>query len=154
MPRQGDVEASSLTLWQRLGAAITPDHREPILTGPEQAGGRTVAKRRWSELADVVAPGRSRNAGKRRLAGSRAVADGLPRRIAYAGGTIAPNADIAVRSARRCVAELETAGYVLRFMRPVESRRNLSNLYDFCVPQGPIAAHRPSTPPTTKGQVF
>ena len=57
--------------------------------------------------------------------------------------TIALNADIAVRSARRCVAELEVAGYVLRFMRPVDSRRNLSNLYYFRVPQGPIPQHRP-----------
>jgi hypothetical protein len=55
-PGQGDVEASSLTLWQQLGAAIAPEHREPILTDPEQAGGRTVAKRRLSELADVVGP--------------------------------------------------------------------------------------------------
>ncbi|HEV2071128.1 MAG TPA: hypothetical protein VGR26_15170 [Acidimicrobiales bacterium] len=31
-----------------------PEHREPILADPEQAGGRHVAKRRLSELADVV----------------------------------------------------------------------------------------------------
>ncbi len=52
----GDVEASPSTLWQQLGTTIAAEHREPILTAPEQAGGRTVAKRRLPELADVVGP--------------------------------------------------------------------------------------------------
>jgi hypothetical protein len=57
--------------------------------------------------------------------------------------TLAVGADMAVRSTRRCVAELETAGYVMRFMRPVERRRNLSNQYYFRLPAGPIPRHRP-----------
>lgn len=59
--------------------------------------------------------------------------------------TLALSADVAVRSARRCVAELETAGYVMRFMRPVKGRRNLSNLYYFPEPpRGAVACSRPN----------
>ena len=47
------------------------------------------------------------------------------------------------RSVRRCVAQLEVAGYVKRFMRPVPGHKNLSNLYYFCEPPGPIPRHRP-----------
>jgi hypothetical protein len=58
--------------------------------------------------------------------------------------TLAAGADIALRSARRCVAELETAGYVMRFMRPlVGQRRNLSNIYYFRLLPRPIPRHRP-----------
>ncbi|HEV2810867.1 MAG TPA: hypothetical protein VGV93_10795 [Acidimicrobiales bacterium] len=53
---QGDLEAKSPGLWEQLGAAIAPEHRKPILIDPEQAGGRTVAKRKLSELAEVVGP--------------------------------------------------------------------------------------------------
>jgi hypothetical protein len=58
--------------------------------------------------------------------------------------TLAAGADIAVRSARRCVAEFETAGYVMRFMRTVGQRRNLSNMYYFRLLPRPIPRHRRS----------
>jgi len=47
------------------------------------------------------------------------------------------------RSIRRCVAQLEVAGYIQRFMRPVPGARNRSNMYYFCEPAGPVPAHRP-----------
>lgn len=51
---QGNLQATSPGLWEQLAAAVAPEHREPILVDPEQAGGRTVAKRKLSELAEVV----------------------------------------------------------------------------------------------------
>lgn len=48
------------------------------------------------------------------------------------------------RSVRRCVAQLEVAGYMKRFMRPLEGARNRSNLYYFCEPAGPIVEERPN----------
>lgn len=56
--------------------------------------------------------------------------------------TLAIPVGIALRSARRCVAELEAAGYVLRYMRPIAGSMNLSNMYYFREPAGPIAHHR------------
>lgn len=47
------------------------------------------------------------------------------------------------RSVRRCVAQLEVAGYLERFMRPVPGQRNKSNLYYFREPPGPVPNHRP-----------
>jgi DNA-binding MarR family transcriptional regulator len=58
-------------------------------------------------------------------------------------GTVAGGVDMAVRSTRRSVAELETAGYLERFMRPAEHRRNLSNQYYFRLPPGPPPRWRP-----------
>jgi len=46
------------------------------------------------------------------------------------------------RSVRRCVKQLEVAGYVKRFMRPVPGHKNLSNLYYFCEPPGAVVQHR------------
>jgi hypothetical protein len=57
--------------------------------------------------------------------------------------TVAGGVDMAVRSTRRSVAELETAGYLERFMRPAEHRRNLSNQYYFRLPPGPPPPWRP-----------
>ncbi len=57
--------------------------------------------------------------------------------------TVASNVHGHPRSVRRCVAQLEVAGYVKRFMRPVPGHKNLSNLYYFCEPAGPIPRHRP-----------
>jgi DNA-binding MarR family transcriptional regulator len=57
--------------------------------------------------------------------------------------TVAGGVDMAVRSTRRSVAELERAGYVERFMRPAGHRRNLSNQYYFRLPSGPIPRYRP-----------
>jgi hypothetical protein len=48
------------------------------------------------------------------------------------------------RSIRRCVAQLEVAGYMERFMRPVDQARNRSNMYYFREPAGPIVDHRPN----------
>lgn len=58
--------------------------------------------------------------------------------------TLATPVGIALRSARRCVAELETAGYVLRYMRPIDGSMNMSNMYYFREPAGPIPQHRPN----------
>ncbi len=58
--------------------------------------------------------------------------------------TIAIEMQIAKRSARRCVAELETAGYLLRYMRPIAAAMNDSNQYYFRQPAGPIVESRPN----------
>ncbi|HSH61258.1 MAG TPA: hypothetical protein VK988_16775 [Acidimicrobiales bacterium] len=57
-------------------------------------------------------------------------------------GTVAGQVHGTVRSVRRCVAQLEAAGYMKRFMRPVSHQRNQSNMYYFCEPPGPIVDHR------------
>ncbi len=57
-------------------------------------------------------------------------------------GTVAGQVHGTVRSVRRCVAQLEAAGYMKRFMRPVSRQRNQSNMYYFCEPPGPIVDHR------------
>jgi hypothetical protein len=59
-------------------------------------------------------------------------------------GTVAANVHGHPRSVRRCVAQLEVAGYMERFMRPVEGQRNRSNLYYFREPAGPLVDHRPN----------
>ncbi|HSH59238.1 MAG TPA: hypothetical protein VK988_06265 [Acidimicrobiales bacterium] len=59
-------------------------------------------------------------------------------------GTVAGQVHGTVRSVRRCVAQLEAAGYIKRFMRPVSHQRNQSNMYYFCEPAGPIVDHRPN----------
>lgn len=56
--------------------------------------------------------------------------------------TVATKVHGTVRSVRRCVAQLEVAGYMKRFMRPLPGQRNQSNMYYFCEPTGPIADHR------------
>ncbi len=58
--------------------------------------------------------------------------------------TVAGDVHGEVRSVRRCVAQLEVAGYMKRFMRPVSHQRNQSNMYYFCEPAGPILDHRPN----------
>ncbi|HSH59964.1 MAG TPA: hypothetical protein VK988_10050 [Acidimicrobiales bacterium] len=57
-------------------------------------------------------------------------------------GTVAGQVHGTVRSVRRCVAQLEAAGYMKRFMRPVSHQRNQSNMYYFCESPGPIVDHR------------
>jgi len=46
------------------------------------------------------------------------------------------------RSARRCIVDLVEAGYVRRILRPLEGRRNATNLYYFCEPPGPPPGRR------------
>lgn len=58
--------------------------------------------------------------------------------------TLAIPIGIALHSARRSVAELEAAGYVLRYMRPIDGSMNLSNMYYFREPAGSILQHRPN----------
>ncbi len=59
-------------------------------------------------------------------------------------GTVASEVHGTVRSVRRCVAQLEVAGYMKRFMRPISHDRNQSNMYYFCEPPGPVVDHRPN----------
>ena len=59
-------------------------------------------------------------------------------------GTVASEVHGTVRSVRRCVAQLEVAGYMKRFMRPLSQHRNQSNMYYFCEPAGPVVDHRPN----------
>lgn len=59
-------------------------------------------------------------------------------------GTVAASVHGHPRSVRRCVAQLEVAGYIERFMRPVDRARNRSNLYYFREPAGPLVDHRPN----------
>lgn len=46
------------------------------------------------------------------------------------------------RSARRCIAQLEAAGYLKRWLRPQGRRRNATNLYYFCELSGAPPEHR------------
>ncbi len=57
-------------------------------------------------------------------------------------GAIAQAASCQRRSARRCLVDLVEAGYIRRIQRPIEARRNATNLYYFCEPLGPPAPHR------------
>lgn len=69
--------------------------------------------------------------------------DNTGRRVFPRMGVVAGHMGIAKRSARRCVAELEQAGYVHRYMRPVDKAMNQSNMYYFREPPGPVVEHRP-----------
>ncbi len=76
------------------------------------------------------------------LAGLLFHSDGSAGRVWPKVPTVAGEVHGHPRSVRRCVAQLEVGGYVKRIMRPVPGHKNLSNLYYFCEPTGPVPAQR------------